>query len=323
MRRVMDKDPDMEETTTLPDMPAAPAAPADPVSPTRPPSVTKHRIHGLVFLCGGLFTFGKYVIIRETGFEYVAGIGSVAAGLAILWGLFLLRPGQGILDREHPVVEYYDAMALAIGIALVVRTLFFEPFKIPSGSMIPTLLVGDYLFVNKMAYGQRIPYTPWRLLAGDGPQRGDVAVFEYPRDPGKDYIKRIVALPGDRVVYDNKRLSVNGVPVEQNWQGTYTYINERGFRVEAGAYQEQLPAQTGPAHTVLVQRDAPAGPRIDEQVPPGYYFVMGDNRDNSNDSRFWGFVPGERMVGKAVRLFWSWDGQQESVRWDRLWNAVQ
>ncbi|MBF0110234.1 MAG: signal peptidase I [Magnetococcales bacterium] len=243
----------------------------------------------------------------------------VAVALLVTGGLFAWR-GRWFLQRDPTVVEYYEAIVLAVGIALLVRTFIIEPFKIPSGSMIPTLLVGDYLFVSKFAYGHRIPFTRDRLFMGDGPKRGDIAVFEYPRDPTKDYIKRIIGLPGDRIVYQDKRLYINDQPVAYEGAGTYTYRNERGAEVESALFDERI---QDASHSILVRPFSFSDQITDEVVPPGHYFVMGDNRDNSNDSRFWGFVPAHRLVGRALAIFWSWDDQNGRLRWERLGTLVR
>ncbi|MBF0359198.1 MAG: signal peptidase I [Magnetococcales bacterium] len=213
---------------------------------------------------------------------------------------------------------------MAVGIALTVRAFFVEPFKIPSGSMIPTLLVGDYLFVSKYAYGFRMPFTQQRVFMGDGPRRGDVAVFEYPRDPDKDYIKRIIGLPGDRIVYRSKRLYINGQPIEYNSMGQYNYKTVQGDIREAAIFTENL---DNISHPIIVQSYSFMDGYTDQVIPKDHYFVMGDNRDNSNDSRAWGFVPAHRLVGRALRIFWSWDQHSENladgVRWERLWTPVE
>ncbi|MBF0159979.1 MAG: signal peptidase I [Magnetococcales bacterium] len=282
----------------------------------------KHLLHGVAFLLTGLLMLGSYIVVGEPDSGEVSlRWGVVAALVMIGWAILVLLPGRRFLEHRNPLVEYYDAMVVAVAVALAVRTFMIEPFKIPSGSMIPTLLVGDYLFVNKMAYGHRAPFMKTRLFQGEGPRRGDVVVFEYPRDPGKDYIKRVVGLPGDRILYEGHRLYINNVPVQYQGREGYSYHNERNQKIESDRYLERLPDAV--EYSVLWQRDGLSSMRTDEVVPEGHYFVMGDNRDNSNDSRFWGFVPGHRLVGKAVVLFWSWDMQQGAVRWDRLWKAIQ
>ncbi|MBF0183347.1 MAG: signal peptidase I [Magnetococcales bacterium] len=240
-------------------------------------------------------------------------------------GLLLLLAGKRFFARNDVFVEYYEAIVTAVGIALVVRTFVIEPFKIPSGSMIPTLLVGDYLFVSKMAYGHRIPFTRERIFMGNGPQRGDVAVFEYPQDPRKDYIKRVVGLPGDRITYRNKRLFINNEAVAYEANGQFFYKNEHGEEVESLRLSEKLPGANPNEevnHPILV-RPFSYSDLTDTTVPAGHYFVMGDNRDNSNDSRAWGFVPAYRLVGEALAIFWSWDHQAGRLRWDRLGQSIK
>ncbi len=192
----------------------------------------------------------------------------------------------------------------------LLRSFLFEPFKIPSGSMIPTLQIGDLILVNKFHYGIRLPVANTKVTDGNPVQRGDVMVFRYPPKPSVDYIKRVVGIPGDEVAYLNKKLSVNGKPVPS--EALPDYFDEstmRYFRHE----REQLPGKT---HQIIIDNERPAFiPGADEfpfrehcrysvegvvcKVPEGHYFMMGDNRDNSLDSRYWGFVPDQNIVGKA------------------------
>ena len=196
----------------------------------------------------------------------------------------------------------------------VLRSFLFEPFKIPSGSMIPTLLVGDLILVNKFTYGVRLPVINTKLTDGNTPKRGDVMVFRYPPKPTLDYIKRVVGVPGDEVAYLNKKLTVNGQPVETNKLADY-------FDPDAMRYFKQFEERLGDGkHRILNDEERPAFvPGVDDfpfkqncrysvegvvcKVPEGHYFMMGDNRDNSLDSRYWGFVPDKNIVGKAF-LIW-------------------
>lgn len=195
-------------------------------------------------------------------------------------------------------------------VVFLLRSFLFEPFKIPSGSMIPTLLIGDLILVNKFTYGVRLPVINTKLTEGTPPQRGDVMVFRYPPRPSLDYIKRVVGVPGDEVAYLNKRLTVNGQPVATEALPDF-------FDKDAMRYSKQFEETLGPKrHRVLNDDDRPAFipgtedfPFKDQcrytvegvtcKVPAGHYFMMGDNRDNSLDSRFWGFVPDRNIVGKA------------------------
>ncbi len=195
-------------------------------------------------------------------------------------------------------------------VVFLLRSFLFEPFKIPSGSMIPTLLVGDLILVNKFTYGVRLPVINTKVTEGTAPQRGDVMVFRYPPRPSLDYIKRVVGVPGDEVAYLNKRLTVNGQPVATQPLPDF-------FDKDAMRYSKQFEETLGPKrHRVLNDEDRPAFipgtedfPFKDQcrytvegvtcKVPAGHYFMMGDNRDNSLDSRFWGFVPDRNIVGRA------------------------
>ena len=196
-------------------------------------------------------------------------------------------------------------------IVFLLRSFLFEPFKIPSGSMIPTLLVGDLILVNKFHYGVRLPVINKKIIDNNAVQRGDVMVFRYPVDPRQDYIKRVVGLPGDEVSYLNQKLSINGKLLETSAQGDF-------FEADSLRYEPQFAEKLGPVeHKLLVnsRRSAYYGPDpktfpmaencryspegVVCKVPPGHYFMMGDNRDNSQDSRYWGFVPDENIVGKA------------------------
>ena len=196
----------------------------------------------------------------------------------------------------------------------LLRSFLFEPFKIPSGSMIPTLLVGDLILVNKFHYGLRLPVINVKLTEGNAPARGDVMVFRYPPKPSVDYIKRVVGLPGDTVAYLNKRLTINGQPVAT--ESVPEFFDEDAMRYFK-QYEEQLGIQK---HRLLNDSDRPAFiPGAEDfmgkdgcnytvegvtcKVPQGHYFMMGDNRDNSMDSRYWGFVPDKNIVGKAFAVW--------------------
>jgi len=219
------------------------------------------------------------------------------------------------LTRRPWYLEYTASFFPVILVVFVLRSFFFEPFRIPSGSMIPTLQIGDLILVNKYQYGVRLPVVHTKILDVGSPQRGDVMVFRFPNNPSQDYIKRVIGLPGDKVEYMNRRLTINGVQVVER-------PTERYFEEGRVQYYNQFIETLGTVEHVIIQNDGPGVPIVqgyqhtDPQacqyappegvtciVPPGHYFMMGDNRDNSEDSRFWGFVPEENIVGRAFFIW--------------------
>jgi len=235
--------------------------------------------------------------------------------------------------------ETIRTVIYAVLIAVVLRTFAFEPFSIPSGSMLPTLLVGDYLFVSKFSYGYSRYSLPWGLplfegrVLGSEPERGDVAVFKLPRDNSTDYIKRIVGLPGDRIQMIEGVLHINGEPVELQRVGETVISASGGFPVRVTEYIETLP--NGRSHRIWERGDnMPFDNTRVYEVPPGYYFAMGDNRDSSQDSRSAqvGFVPYENLVGRAEIVFFSHDGSARfwefwrwpnSIRFNRILDRIE
>ena len=209
-----------------------------------------------------------------------------------------------------PRFETLRAVFWAALIALAIRSFVVEPFKIPSGSMIPTLLVGDYVLVNKFSFGVRLPITGTLLFGERAPARGDVVVFRWPDDPSQDYIKRVIGLPGDRIQIIDRRLWLNGQLVDRIDEGEYVFPpNEPGAPGVAERYLERNPE--GVEYTVLQARGEIAGPadrRGPWVVPDDRYFMMGDNRDNSRDSRLWEhpFVSPDQIKGRAFMIHWSW-----------------
>jgi len=196
-------------------------------------------------------------------------------------------------SKKNVIREYAEAIIIAILIALFIRTFVVQAFKIPSGSMKPTLLVGDHLLVNKFVYGIKIPFLRKTLIPVDNPERGDIVVFIYPVDRSKDFIKRVVGVAGDKIEIKNKRIYINGSP-SNDGHGVHT-----DSLIFPGSLQPR--DNFGPV-----------------TVPPGHIFVMGDNRDESYDSRFWGFVDLRDVLGKAFIIYWSWDRENSDVRWKRM-----
>jgi signal peptidase I len=216
--------------------------------------------------------------------------------------------------KEATWVEYCKSFFPVILAVLLLRSFLVEPFRIPSGSMMPTLLVGDFILVNKFAYGIRLPVLNKKIVVIDEPERGDVVVFRYPKNPSVDYIKRVVGLPGDKVGYYNKIVYINGEPSGQVPAGVYV---GKGSGVSMSGASERREQLGDIQHDILVMPRTP-GLEGEYIVGEDEYFVMGDNRDNSNDSRYWGTVPEANLVGKAFRIWMNWDGANKGVEWDRI-----
>lgn len=204
---------------------------------------------------------------------------------------------EPVVKKKHIVREYAESIIIAVLLALVIRTFVVQAFKIPSGSMEDTLAIGDHILVNKFIYGTKIPFTDKRVLTVRDPKRGDVVVFEYPEDPSKDFIKRVVGLPGDVVEGRDKKVYVNGKP----------YENPHEVHKE----KEVIPKAQNPRDNF--------GPVT---VPAGSYFMMGDNRDRSYDSRFWGFVTNDKLKGLAFIKYWSWDSEKFRVRFGSIGRLI-
>ncbi len=269
--------------------------------------------------------------------EMILVLGSLLTGLVWLLDKFVLRGrreaanAQSIATTRHAqtpqkqknvgyepwYVEYAKSFFPVLVIVLILRSFIAEPFRIPSGSMMPTLLVGDFILVNKFAYGVRLPVLHTKILEWGEPKRGDVFVFRFPRDPSLDYIKRVVGLPGDHIGYVDKTLYINGKPIDATLEGPYTdggaYSQPNEF-----LYKEDL---EGVRHDVIINRSRPT---FDAEyiVPEKHYFAMGDNRDNSNDSRYWGFVPEENLVGKALLIWMNWDFSKSSLDFGRIGTGI-
>ncbi len=254
-------------------------------------------------LCGAIWALDTFVLARRRR-EKAGGAGNEKGG----------RPRGPVTPT---VVEYARSFFPVLLIVLVVRSFVAEPFRIPSQSMLPTLQVGDFIVVNKFAYGLRLPVLNTEVVDLGAPERGDVIVFRYPPRSSVNYIKRVVGVPGDRIAYYNRRVFVNGEPVPIERVGTYRPPGSAGERLIE--FRERLGGQM---HPLVLDPDGNS-PEGEFVVPDGQFFVLGDNRDHSNDSRRWGYVPAHNLVGKAEMIWMHWDWTGGGFGWDRIGQFVE
>jgi signal peptidase I len=256
------------------------------------------------------------LLLKFTDFAAVLLLAAIVTGLIWLWDVKWARPRRMADQPEPIVVDMARAFFPVIVVVFLIRSFWMEPFKIPSGSMKPTLLVGDFILVNKYTYGIRLPVINKKIIDVNPVRRGDVVVFRYPADPSVDYIKRVIGTPGDKIVYRGKRLTINGEQVAVQGSGYYTDAELNYLRLPT--FMEKI---DGKSHQMMI---VPAEPPVNLSqvrqfphrdnceynddgfsctVPAGHYFMMGDNRDQSSDSRYWGFVPDDHIKGRAF-LVW-------------------
>lgn len=268
----------------------------------------------ITILVAGIVLVFKGII----GLPLLLLIATLVTGVIWLWDKFVLSGKREKDEERSPGVEYSVSLFPVILLVFLLRSFLVEPFRIPSGSMMPTLLAGDFILVNKYTYGIRLPVIDKKIIEINDPQRGDVMVFHFPEDPSTDYIKRTIGLPGDLVEYKDKRLIINGQPLTYLESGTFSFEAGGLNYVTAIVYREKLgerehDSMVIPGIAGFMKEQLKSFPNQgnctynDEgfscRVPEGHYFMMGDNRDGSNDSRYWGFVPDRNIVGKAFFIW--------------------
>lgn len=217
-------------------------------------------------------------------------------------------------ERKPFIVEQARAFFPIFLIVLLIRSFLVQPFRVPTGSLLPTVVPGDFLAVNQFAYGLRLPVWHKKILKVGNPKLGDVVVFRWPVNPKIDYVKRVVGVPGDRISYVKHELIINGVPAKQTFLDYATDGDGHGNTWTVKRFEENL---NGVKHKILIRSDAPQQDFYNLVVPKGYYLMMGDNRDNSDDGRYWGFVSEKALIGKAFLIWLSWDSSTSSLRWRR------
>jgi len=262
-------------------------------------------------------------------FEIILFAALVISGLIVYFDRTVSAPRReaesrktvGIARARLPILVENSRSFFPVLLAVfLLRAFVVEPFRIPSGSMLPSLFIGDFILVSKFSYGVRLPILKTRVVPLGEPERGDVMVFRFPKDPKTNFIKRVVGLPGDVISYHNKRLAINGVPVPIKKSDLIDWNAGDSGSDQIKAFLEEF---DGKAHSILIDQMRPSG-SIRVTVPPGQYFVMGDNRDHSNDSRYWGFVPEQFIVGKAFFIWFSWDGAGGGgVNWQRIGSLIR
>ncbi len=227
--------------------------------------------------------------------------------------------GAEVTAKEPLIVDYARSFFPIFLIVLILRSFVAEPFRIPSASMMPTLLIGDFILVNKYEYGIRLPVLNNKVIDYKTPQRGEIIVFRYPQNPSIPYIKRVIGLPGDHIVYRDKVLYINGKPVSRTQVGRYDAVGAGKMMDGALLFEEGLGTVD---HPILIDPQS-YSLNVDTMVPPGQYFVLGDNRDNSKDSRYWGFVPDQNLVGRAFMIWMNWDSRNGGIDWQRIGTILQ
>jgi signal peptidase I len=309
-----------------------------------------------------LIVAGALHLIRSERLDFALTLVIISLVGGIIWALdvWVVRPrrdraalalGKDALAVPEPgVVDYARSMVPVVVFVLVLRSFLFEPFRIPSDSMMPTLQDGDFILVNKFSYGLRLPVLNTKILSIGEPKRGDVVVFRYPPDPAINYIKRVVGLPGDRIKVISDRIYVNGVPLEEKLIERYSdgcYDNMRLYEVQTGEHKHQvlsclspysLPGAPLPSCNRKIDRGyvcsestpplqgegvTDQGDFAEVTVPAGNYLMIGDNRDNSEDGRYWGFVPEANLVGSARRVWFNFDLKRRPlINWSRIGRKI-
>jgi signal peptidase I len=261
------------------------------------------------------FSFYLLVAVAITGFIWLLDKFFLAPRRKVVQVSSQTHQGVAVSGegKEPVIVEYAKSFFPVLLIVFLLRGFIVEPFRIPSGSMLPSLYIGDFILVNKFAYGIKLPVFNKKIIELNTPERGDVIVFRYPRDPNLDYIKRVIGLPGDHIAYYNKVLYVNGTAVNRDFVGKYTGPGQ----TFANDYVEKL---EGAEHSILLLPARPNNLQGEYIVPDGEYFVMGDNRDNSNDSRVWGSVPESNLLGKAFMI---WMHYSDEWHFERVGNFIK
>ncbi|WP_267256996.1 signal peptidase I [Coxiella endosymbiont of Ornithodoros maritimus] len=252
-------------------------------------------------------------------FAFYLTVAVILTGVISFIDKLFLKKRRSPKAKASLSIEYAKIFFPVLLIVWVVRSFIIQPYHVPTGSLEPTVIPGDFIAVEQFAYGLRLPVFNKKILPISEPKRGEIALFRWPKDPKIVFIKRVIGLPGDHIVYKHKQLYINGQEQKQNFLYKTNDVSSWGYRHIVNVKEENL---DGVKHKIYVH---PAGGETEDYnliVPPRYYFMMGDNRDNSDDSRQWGFVPERDLIGKAFGIWMSWDKLLNQVRWDRIGNTL-
>lgn len=258
-------------------------------------------------------------MIINFDFPFYLTLGVVVTGIITLVDQLAWAKARKEAGGKQPkVIEYARSFFPALLIVWIIRSFIIQPYQVPTGSLEPTVMPGDFIAVNQLSYGIRFPVPHTKIFGKGEPKRGDVALFYWPEDTKVRFVKRVVGLPGDHVEYKNKILTVNGDTMPQQFEGTKLSEEPGTVPTLVVHLKEKL---NGITHDIYVRPDV-NNTDIDVVVPEGHYYMMGDNRDSSLDSRAWGFVPEENLIGKAFGVWMSWNSNLHKVRWNRIFTGI-
>ncbi len=249
------------------------------------------------------------------GFAFFLTCAIGLTGIICLYDYFIWRKRRNKHQRIPKFVEFSRAFFPILLAVFILRSFIIQPYRVPTGSLEPTVMPGDFIAVAQYAYGIRFPIGNAKIISTGEPKRGDIALFRWPKRPDIIFVKRVIGLPGDSIVYKNKVLYINGKEATQQFISKVVDENEWGYQRKVYLKEEDL---DGIKHEIYVQQSGGETQDYDLIVPKGAYFMMGDNRDNSDDSRQWGFVPEKDLIGKAFVVWMSWDAEHHTIRWHRI-----
>ncbi|MBX9586492.1 MAG: signal peptidase I [Gammaproteobacteria bacterium] len=244
----------------------------------------------------------------------------IGTGILTFLDKFFFEKKRELAGKKQPwYFDYARSFFPALFIVLIIRSFIIQPYRVPTGSLEPTVMPGDFIVVKQYSYGLRLPVLQKKIYEVGEPKRGDIALFYYPEDTAVRFIKRVIGLPGDHIVYKNKTLTINGKEMKQEVLGPAMNEDPGELPKPVIRKRENL---DGVQHDIFISQDRGWFQEFDVTVPPRHYFMMGDNRDYSADSRYWGTVPEEYLIGRAFAIWLSWDSNKTNVRWNRLFTEI-